>query len=95
LRSRDATSLATALVTKVFLGLATFPAVIRSDNALENLSETIAEMNRMLEIRHITGSAYHPQSQGMVERMHQTLNAIMRGLVQDHPEDWEDRVPFV
>ena len=27
-------------------------------------------------ITHITGTAYHPQSQGMVERMHRTLNGL-------------------
>ena len=51
-------------------------------------------MNSALEIRHITGSSYHPQSQGMVESLHKTMNGVVRGLVSDHPEDWESRVPF-
>jgi len=77
------------------LGIASFPAVLRSDNAQENVGDVVASLNAMLNIHHITGSAYHPQSQGTVERLHRTLNEVMRGLVADHPEDWEERLPFV
>jgi len=48
----------------------------------------------MLEIKHITGSAYHPQSQGQVESMHRTLNALVRAVVDRHPEDWEDALMY-
>jgi transposase InsO family protein len=74
-------------MVKVMLGMAMFPVVWRSDNAKEFVSEVVAEMNKMLEIRHVTGSAYHPQSQGMVESMHKTINHLVRGLVDDHPDD--------
>jgi hypothetical protein len=30
----------------------------------------------------------------MVESMHKTLNQVVRGLVEDHPEDWEAMLPF-
>jgi hypothetical protein len=71
-----------------------FPVVLRSDNAQYFTGSVMAEINKLLGINHITGSAYHPQSQGMVESMHKTLNHLVRGLVQDHPEDWETRIPF-
>jgi DMSO reductase anchor subunit len=71
------------LITKVMLGLAMFPVVLRSDNAAEFVGEVVAEMNKLLEIRHVTGSAYHPQSQGTVESMHKTLNHLVRGLCQN------------
>ena len=54
-------------MVKVMLGMAMFPVVWRSDNAKEFVAEVVAEMNKMLEIKHVTGAAYHPQSQGMVE----------------------------
>ena len=49
----------------------------------------------MLDIRHITSSTYHPQSQGKVERMHSTLGHVVRGLVDGHADDWERMLPFV
>jgi len=53
------------------------------------------ELNKLLGISHITGSAYHPQSQGTFECTRRVLNQLVRGLAQDHPEDWEKRLPFV
>ena len=46
-------------------------------------------LNVMLDIRHVTSSTYHPQSQGMLESMPKVLNQVARGLVEGHPEDWE------
>ena len=77
------------------LDLATSPYVLRSDNAPEFVSDVIRWMNEELSIRHVTSSTYHPQSQGMVERMHRTLNAVVRGLVEEHPEDWEEMPPLL
>ena len=48
----------------------------------------------MLDIKHVASSSYHPQSQGLVERMHRTLNSVVRGLVAEFSGDWEERVPF-
>ena len=94
IEERTAITIANALLLKVLIDLAMFPCVLRSDNAQEFVGEVVAEMNKVLEIRHITGSAYHPQSQGMVESMHKTMNHLVRGLVQEHPEDWENVLPY-
>jgi hypothetical protein len=51
-------------------------------------------LNKLLEIKHVTGAAYHPQSQAMVESMHKMLNLLVRGLVQEHPEKWEKMLPL-
>ena len=63
-----------------------FPTVLRSDNAGEFVGEVMQQLNKMLNIRHITSSTYHPQSQGMVESMHKTLNQYVRGIVQGFPD---------
>ena len=94
IRSRDAATVADVLLTRVFLGMAMFPVVLRSDNAAEFRAEVVQQMNKLLDIRHVTGSTYHPQSQGMVESMHKTLNQVVRGLVEEHPEHWERMLPF-
>ena len=86
--------IADALLTKVTVGMAMFLSVLRSDNAEVFVSEVVAQTNRLLDIKHIRSSAYHPQSQGRVESMHKTLNTVVRGLVEDQPEDWERMIPF-
>ena len=92
--NKDATTIADGLMIHVFLGIASFPVVVRSDNAKEFTGEVIEAMNRLLEIQHVTGSAYHPQSQGMVESMHRTMNSVVRALATDHPDDWVARLPY-
>ena len=91
-------SCAKALVERVLLDFALFPTVLRcmrSDNADEFTGESVvAQILREFDIPHVTGSTYHPQSQGMVERLHQSLNKVMRGLVQEHPKDWEQMLPY-
>jgi len=94
IKDRTAETIAETLLVKVFLSMSMFPVVLRSDNAREFVSDCVASMNQALEIRHITGSSYHPQSQGMVESLHKTMNGVVRGLVLDHPEDWESRIPY-
>ncbi len=46
------------------LGSCALPAVARSDNAKEFIGGVMQQVNALLDIRHVTGSAYHPQSQG-------------------------------
>ena len=94
IHDRTAETIAQTLLTRVTLGMAMFPAALRSDSAREFVLEVVAAMNSALEIRHIAGASYRPQSQGMVESLHKTMNGVIRGLVADHPEDWESRVPF-
>ncbi len=64
IKERSAETIAQALLERVFLGEATFPLVLESDNAQEFVGAVMEEINRLLAIRHVTGSAYHPQSQG-------------------------------
>ncbi len=39
-------------------------------------------------------TAYHPQSNGRVERMHRDLNQILRQFVDDNQSDWAEAIPF-
>ena len=93
IRDKSAKTIADGLL-RIFCDAASFPVVLRSDNAAEFVGDVVKHMNKVLSIKHITGSAYHPQSQGAVESMHKTLNQVVRGVIQDHPEDWEEALKF-
>jgi len=90
----SAETIAKALLERVLLDIAMFPTVIRSDRAREFTDSVIAYINAQLEIRHVLGSAYHPQSQGMVERMHRTMKLVGKALTEDHPHGWPDMIPY-
>ena len=99
LASKDASVIGAALIRHVLGPWMLFPQVLRSDNAREFLSKVITYVNQKLEVDHITGATYHPQSQGAVERMHRTINSFMRGLIESTvkagPRNWTDWLPFV
>ena len=83
-----------ALLENVLLGMGMFPSVLRSDRALAFTGSVLAYINQQLEIKHVLGSSYHPQSQGMVERMHRTLKIIGRAVVQENPNNWPAMMPY-
>ncbi|XP_068237224.1 uncharacterized protein [Palaemon carinicauda] len=47
-----------------------------------------------LAIQHITSVPYHPVSQGVVERFHQTLKSILKKYCYEQGEDWDKGLPF-
>ena len=40
-------------------------------------------------------TAYHPESQGALERFHQTLKSMLKKYCQQYNRDWDDGVHFV
>jgi RNA-directed DNA polymerase len=57
-----------------------------SDRGLGFLARALEEHLQMLEIRHIYCSPYHPQTNGKLERFHETLKARLNLLVFTSPE---------
>ena len=52
---------------------------------------------RILVIRNVFTTTYHPQANGQVERFNRTLTSALRKYVGDHPKDWDlfsDAVTF-
>lgn len=64
-----------------------FPSRIISDNAQYFNANVIKELNKMLQIKKIFTTPYHPQS-NIVERQHRTLNAYMRSFTQKNRDLW-------
>ena len=45
--------------------------------------------------RHTTTTAFHPQTNGQVERMNHTLAPMLSMYVADNHQDWDQVLPFV
>ena len=56
-----------------------------SDNGSSYLSHAFEDYLRMLEIRHIRCAPHHPQTNGKIERFHETLKARLNLLVYTGP----------
>lgn len=59
------------------------------------LSTLIYELYRLLGITKINTTAYHPQSDGMVERLNRTLIAMLSKTAREDPRTWDLRLPYV
>ena len=54
------------------------PGVITSDRGPQFVSKLWAEVSKLMGIRHDATTAYHPQHNGLVERMHRDLKNALR-----------------
>ena len=71
------------------------PKVIQSDNGSNFVSKYFKEKMIELNIEHVTSTPYHPESQGVIERFHQTLKSSLSKLCEGNDNLWEDKLPFV
>ena len=68
---------------------------IQSDQGSNFMSNLIVDLCKKLNIDKIHSSAYHPQSQGALERYHQTLKTMMRTYCEEHTIDWDKGIPLL
>lgn len=70
------------------------PKTIVSDNGPAFIAETFKQMTKLLEIKHVKVTPYHPQSNGGIERYHRTLGQYIRSYVQKQKSAWHKYIPY-
>lgn len=71
------------------------PRIIQSDQGSNFTSKVFRQALGMLGIGHQMSSAYHPESQGALERFHQTLKAMLRRYCIETGRDWAEGLPYL
>ena len=71
------------------------PAEILSDRGRAFLSGLMKEVERLLGFHKANTSAYHPQTDGLVERFNRTLTTMLAKTVEKGGKDWDQHLPFV
>ena len=90
LRNLKAPTIIKALIRFfTFVGL---PKSIQSDQGSNFMSGVFQQNMYQLGIIQCKSSAYHPQSQGSIERFHQTLKTMMRIYCTDCDKDWDEGI---
>ena len=92
LTSTTATACAEALVAW-WISRFGVPAAMTTDRGVQFTSAVWAVMCQRLGIKHITTTAYHPQSNGMIERFHRQLKNSLRARLAS--TDWPSHLPWV
>ena len=71
------------------------PAELLSDRGRAFLSGLMQEVYQLMGIHKVSTTAYHPQTDGLVERFNHTLTDMLAMTVESNGRDWERRLPFV
>ena len=72
------------------------PKSIQSDQGSNFMPGVFQQVMYMLGIhQYIKSSAYHPESQGAIERFHQTLKNMLKTYCHQTDKDWDEGVHFL
>jgi transposase InsO family protein len=70
------------------------PTTLTSDRGSQFTSGLWSELCRFLNIRHSPTTAYHPEANGMVERLHRRLKDALRARAAT-AASWVDHIPWI
>ena len=93
LRKIDSVTVAEALVS-AFCRMGC-PTEILSDCGTQMISDVMKEVHKLLGVKTVTTTPYHPQSNGLVERFNGTIKSMIKRVVQDQPKNWDRMIPSV
>ena len=71
------------------------PSEVLSDRGRAFLSGLMREVELLLGFRKTNTTAYHPQTDGLVERYNRTLTAMLAKTVEKRDTEWDTRLPYV
>ena len=83
------------VLTKEFICRFGVPLMIHTDQGRNFESKLMAEVCELLDIKKTRTTAYHPQSDGMVERFNQTLEAQLSKFADHNQRDLDQHPPFL
>ena len=90
LRNIKTKSIVKALINFfTFVGL---PKSVQSDQGSSFMYGIFQKVMHELGIKQYRSSAYHPESQGALERFHQTLKNMIRSYCFDTEKDWDEGI---
>ena len=91
---RDKTSLSvTEGIRQHLIGTVGIPRTLISDNGGEFVGALFQDFCNDFGIQHRLTTAYHPQSNGLVERLHRTLKQALRSL--SDTDTWATHLPLI
>jgi len=70
------------------------PRRLLSDRGSPFISQLAQEVYRLLDIYKLSTSAYHPQTNGVVERFNSTLATMLAMYVSLDQRDWDKYIPY-
>ena len=66
-----------------------------SDRGANFLSELVAEVCKLFDVKKMNTSGYHPQTNGLCERFNSTLIQMLAKTGDRFGQDWDKHLPYV
>ncbi len=90
-------AMAKAIAQELFLlsSRVGIPAEILTDQGTPFMSRLMADLCRLLRVKQLRTTVYHPETDGLVERFNQTLKQMLRRVVAEDKRDWDLMIPYV
>ena len=61
-----------------------------TDQGSQFTSDIMKEVSRLLSLKHITTTPYHPMCIGLVEKFNGTLKQMLKRMCSERPMDWDN-----
>ena len=71
------------------------PASLLSDNGTQFCSKLSQAVYKLLGVRKVATSSYHPNGNGGVERVNHTMAQMLAMVVNERQDDWDTHLPHV
>lgn len=71
------------------------PEEILTDEGANFMSGLLENVYRLLHIRRIRTTPYHPRTNGLVERFNGTLKSVLKNFSSTSRRDWDEYLPYL
>ena len=65
------------------------PMEVLSDQGGQFMSGVFKEVSRLLSMKQLTTTPYHPQCNGLVEKLNGSLKTMLKRMCAERPKDWD------
>ena len=93
LRSVDASHIAKELIN--FFASVGVPEEVLTDQGTNFTSQLMQEVYRLLHIKPIRTTPYHPQTDGLVEQFNHTFKVMLRKTANKEGKNWDELLPYL
>lgn len=94
LKNQQTDSILNALLEH-YIYIFSSPKTILTDQGTNFVSELMSKFETMFKIKHIKTTAFHPQSNGSLERTHATIKDLIKTSMRDNEKEWDEVLNFV
>jgi hypothetical protein len=93
MQKQDAEMIAREFVTHIILKMGT-PKTVLTGQGTNFMSEIFKNVCRMLKIKKLQTTPFHPESNGSLEHSHRLLKECLRHYIRDDESNWDERIPY-